>query len=120
MISQEKWMILTSLQKLPNNLGDLGKIIIATGFERLPKVQIIAQTGHTAANFSTDLRSEFKSCLSLFVCWLQKTKINKRGRYWPIYLALPLSVKLNFHFIAKVFKRLESLKQFAPKLEKNH
>ena len=32
-------MILTSLQKLPNNVGDLGKIIIATGFEWLPKVQ---------------------------------------------------------------------------------
>ena len=31
-------MILTSLQKLPNNVGDLGKIIIATGFEWLPKV----------------------------------------------------------------------------------
>ena len=26
-------MILTSLQKMPNNVGDLGKIIIATGIE---------------------------------------------------------------------------------------
>ena len=32
MISQEKWMILTPLQKLPNNVGNLGKIIVATGF----------------------------------------------------------------------------------------
>ena len=48
MISPEKWMILTSLQKLPNNVGDLGKIIIPTGFEWLPKVQKIAQSGHTA------------------------------------------------------------------------
>ena len=48
MISPEKWMILTSLQKLPNNVGDLGKIIIATGFEWLPNVQKIAQSGHTA------------------------------------------------------------------------
>ena len=31
MISQEKWMVMISLQKLPNNVGDLGKIIIATG-----------------------------------------------------------------------------------------
>ena len=40
-------MILTPLQKLPNNVGDLGKIIVATGFEWLPKVQNIAQSGHT-------------------------------------------------------------------------
>ena len=32
MISQEKGMNLTSLQKLPNNVGNLGKIIITTGF----------------------------------------------------------------------------------------
>ena len=28
-------------------MGDLGKIIVATGFENLPKVQQIAQFGHT-------------------------------------------------------------------------
>ena len=39
-------MILTHLQKLPNNVGDLGKLIVATGFEWLPKVQKIAQSGH--------------------------------------------------------------------------
>ena len=39
MISIEKWMILRPLQKLPNNVGDLDKIIVATGFEWLPKVQ---------------------------------------------------------------------------------
>ena len=27
------------LQKLPVNMGELGKIIITTGFEKLPKVQ---------------------------------------------------------------------------------
>ena len=47
MISIEKRMILTPLQKLPNNVGYLGKIIVATGFEWLPKVQKIAQSGHT-------------------------------------------------------------------------
>ena len=40
-------MILTPLQKLPKNLGDLGKIIVATGFKNMPKVQQIAQSGHT-------------------------------------------------------------------------
>ena len=39
MISLEKWLILTPLQKLPKTVGDLGKIIVAKGFEKLPKVQ---------------------------------------------------------------------------------
>ena len=39
MISLEKWKILTPLQKLPKNVVDLGKLTIATGFEKLPKVQ---------------------------------------------------------------------------------
>ena len=39
MISLEKWKILTPLQKLPKNVGNLGKIIVATGFEKLPKDQ---------------------------------------------------------------------------------
>ena len=43
-------MILTPLQKLPNNVGNLGKIIIATGFEWLPKVQKIAESGHSHPN----------------------------------------------------------------------
>ena len=41
-------MILTPLEKMPNNVGNLGKIIVATGFEWLPKVQKIAQSGLTA------------------------------------------------------------------------
>ena len=39
MISLEKWKILTPLQKLPKNVVDLGKLTIATGFEKLPEVQ---------------------------------------------------------------------------------
>ena len=39
MISQEKLQILTPLQKLPKNVGDLGKLIVAKGFEWLSKVQ---------------------------------------------------------------------------------
>ena len=30
---------MTPLQKLPKNVGDLGKSIVAKGFEKLPKVQ---------------------------------------------------------------------------------
>ena len=39
MISLEKWKILTTLQKLPKNVGNLAKLIVATGFEKLPKMQ---------------------------------------------------------------------------------
>ena len=52
MISLEKWMILTPLQKLPNNVGDLGKIIVVTVFEWLNKLQKITQSGHTGCNLS--------------------------------------------------------------------
>ena len=33
--------------KIDQNVGNLGKIIDATCFEKLPKVQYIAQSGHT-------------------------------------------------------------------------
>ena len=39
MISLEKWAILTPLQKLPTTVVNLGKIIFATGFEKLHKLQ---------------------------------------------------------------------------------
>ena len=38
MISLEKLKILTPLQNLPNNVRDLGKLIVAKGFKKLPKV----------------------------------------------------------------------------------
>ena len=39
MISLEKWMILTPLQKFLKNVADLDKSIVAKGFKKLPKVQ---------------------------------------------------------------------------------
>ena len=42
-------------------MGDLGKLIVAKGFEKLPKVHEIAQSGHTDSDlngrscFSTDV-----------------------------------------------------------------
>ena len=33
---------------MPKNVGDLGKIIVAKGFKKLPKVQKFARSGHTA------------------------------------------------------------------------
>ena len=47
MITLEKLNILTPLQELSKNVGDWGKLIVATGLEKLPKVQEIAQSGHT-------------------------------------------------------------------------
>ena len=41
-------MILTPLQKMPKNGEDWSKLIIAKSLEKLPKVQNIAQSGHTA------------------------------------------------------------------------
>ena len=46
MVSLEIWSILTTLQKLPKN-GEDWKSIVAKGFKRFPKVQNIAQSGHT-------------------------------------------------------------------------
>ena len=40
---------MTPLQKLPKNVGDLGKLFVAKGFKKLPKVQYIAQSGHTGS-----------------------------------------------------------------------
>ena len=39
MTSVEKLKILTPFQKLPKNVGDLGKNFVAKGFKNLPKVQ---------------------------------------------------------------------------------
>ena len=50
MIPLEKLMILAHLQNLPKNVGDLGKLVVAKGFKKLPKVQKIAKSGHTAGD----------------------------------------------------------------------
>ena len=45
---------------MSKNVGDLGKIIVAKGFKKLPKVQQIAQSGHTdqQSNGETEKWSE--------------------------------------------------------------
>ena len=37
-VAQKLFRILTPLEKLSKNVGDLGKLIVAAGFEKLPKV----------------------------------------------------------------------------------
>ena len=71
MISLEKWMILTTLPKLHNNVGELGKIIVATGFEWLPKVQKFAQSGHTGCHVVWAKLSQAKGLPLLYSHGLQ-------------------------------------------------
>ena len=52
-------MILTPSQKLPKNVEDLGKLIVAKGLEKLPKVKKIAQSGHTGYKF-TQMKQKVK------------------------------------------------------------
>ena len=52
-------MILTPLQKLPKNGGDWGKLIVAKGFKKLPKVQNIAQSGHTGSRVGQRILTYF-------------------------------------------------------------
>ena len=47
MVSLEKGKNLIPLLKLPKNGEDWGKLIVAKGFKKLPKIQNIAQSGHT-------------------------------------------------------------------------
>ena len=49
MISLKKLKILTPLQKLPKNVRDLGKLIVAKDLKKWPKMQKIAQSGHTGS-----------------------------------------------------------------------
>ena len=40
--------------KIAQNERDLGKLIVDTDFEKLPNIQYIAKSGHTAANPSRE------------------------------------------------------------------
>ena len=47
LISLEKWWIFNTFTKITYNVGDLDKLFVAKGFKKLPKVQLIAKSGHT-------------------------------------------------------------------------
>ena len=74
MNSLKKLNILTPLQKLPKNVGDLGKLIVAKGFEKLPKFQWIVQSGHTACN------------IQLTECKYRWYRVNWKYCWLPIWL----------------------------------
>ena len=46
-------MTLTHLQKLPKNVREWDKLIVSKGFQKLPKVQKITQTGHTGSDVTS-------------------------------------------------------------------
>ena len=101
MISLEKWYILTPLQKLPKNAGDLGKLIVAKGFKKVAQSPINRQIwSHCLAPKrinSVRERSQlnwikrFGSGLirfkngSFYFCrirWLYKERMNERTNEW--------------------------------------
>ena len=69
MISLEKLRILTPLQKLPKNLRDLGKLVVAKGLKKLPKVQKIAQSGHTVCQRAKTYFSINQFCEKIPLLW---------------------------------------------------
>ena len=54
-------MILAPLLKLSKNVGDLCKFVVAKGFKKLPKVQKIAFSGHTAWDSNLLSANEFRT-----------------------------------------------------------
>ena len=94
-------MILTPLQKMPNNVGGLGKIIVATSFEWLPQVQKIAKSGHTdwVRETSSYLISLFRPLASV-TRHLKKNCLNL-----PIKLLSSYQLKVILFKIAQIVRK---------------
>ena len=69
---------------MPKNVGDLGKLIVAKGFKKLPKVKKIAQSGHTGPNNVNRSLSNFPSLMkhrpSLSMFEVRSTRPNETRR----------------------------------------
>ena len=82
MISQETWMILTPLQKLPKNEGDLSKVIVAKSFQK------VAQSAKN--------RQIWSHCLCATVAeqgyWECGTQAVSFSKYDPILFLLIFSI----------------------------
>ena len=61
------------------NVGDLGKLVVAKGFKKLPKVQKIAQSGHTVARVSNERLDTFGNSLTQQSLKMHATKSKLRG-----------------------------------------
>ena len=67
-------------------LGDWGKLIVAKGFEKLPKVQKIARSGHTDGGAHCALKGTTQAikavpiCMQCGICLIGKFKLNFNKR----------------------------------------
>ena len=69
---------MTSLQNLPQNVGDLGKLNVAKGFKKLPKIQKIAKSGHTGRNMGYEMNSSHLLDVTTVVkSFIKSRKINE-------------------------------------------
>ena len=87
-------MILTPLKKLPKNGEDCGKLIVAKGFKRLPKVQNIAQSGHIESESQCCYSIYYVDILSFIYTRLMQTKDIKA--LWDrsyVFFVTPFSMK---------------------------
>ena len=76
-------------------MGNLGKIIVATGFEKLPKVQYIAQSSHTVSIALTHRQIRF---LFIFVYpWLSWTVVGTCKKDWQFPRDEKIKHWINFH-----------------------
>ena len=86
MISLEKWMILTPLQKLTKNVEDLGKLIVANGLKMLPKVQKIAQSGHTGGDGRNRLKANSTKRVKDTNELYKPNNFSSMGRLRPLFV----------------------------------
>ena len=78
MISLKKLKILTPLQKIAQECSRFGQKVVAKGFEKMPKVQLIAQSGHTDCNLSLELIIYYATELPLMTL-APRIVVPKRG-----------------------------------------
>ena len=81
---------MTPLQKLPKNVGDLGKFIVATCIKKLPKVQKIAQSGHTV------LKQEVQTQLKRLTGIGHRKLVEKKEMYTETSVTRRLDYFFNF------------------------
>ena len=93
-------MILTPLLKLPKNGEDWCKLIFAKGFKKLPKIQNIAQSGHTGAYHPTYSSGFTSKDQYLDFNWL----ILLCSCLWIRHQIGTMNVKLKKYFSADVFR----------------
>ena len=101
MIWLEKWKMLTPLQKLPKNVGDLGKLIVAKDFKKLPKVKTICSIRvHWWKARKRDRESGFHVAAFVYD-WTRKGKLCS----WKDYRVVFSVTKWNSQMFIKVAQK---------------